>query len=333
MNCSLRKNALAVLATLTLAAAPACMLGDKGYAGGDEDVGESGDAVKTRCADGSFRWHCPDAGSSLDASPTPAPTTTSTAPAPTTTSTATPPPPSGRWMPKPGTTWQWQLSGTGAIDTSFDVMAYDIDLFETAQSVIDGLHAKGRKVICYFDTAYEPGRPDSALLYPYRGNAVQGWPGQYWLKVQDPVVLGAMKKRIALAKSKACDAIEADDVDSFFNNPGTGITRQQQQDFIRALAAEAHAQGMSYALKNDLDDISVLLPDVDFALNEECFAYDECDTLKPFIAANKAVLQVEYTTKSNFATKGATICPKANALNFDTLIKQLDLDASRYACR
>jgi hypothetical protein len=41
---------------------------------------------------------------------------------------------------------------------------------------------------------------------------------------------------------------------------------------------------------------------------------------------------VEYTD-GPLATKGETICPRANALNFDTLIKRLDLDPPRYACR
>ncbi|HEX7602986.1 MAG TPA: endo alpha-1,4 polygalactosaminidase [Polyangiaceae bacterium] len=81
----------------------------------------------------------------------------------------------GWWRPTPKTSWQWQLSGT--LDTTFDVKVYDIDLFNTTQPQIDGLHAQGRKLVCYFDTAYEPGRPDSAKLAPFEGNAVQGWPG------------------------------------------------------------------------------------------------------------------------------------------------------------
>jgi hypothetical protein len=187
-------------------------------------------------------------------------------------------------------------------------------------------------VICYFDTAYEPYRSDSALLQPYIGNPMQGWPGQYWLDVRPQAVVDVMKARIALAQQKRCDAIEADDVDSVSNNPGTGVTRTDQRSFIRTLAAEAHARGMSFALKNDLEDITALIGDVDFAINEECFQYDECDALTPFVQANKAVFQVEYTS-GDLATKGATVCPKANALDFDTLIKRLSLNAARYSCR
>ena len=38
-------------------------------------------------------------------------------------------------------------------------------------------------------------------------------------------------------------------------------------------------------LKNDLDQVPQLLPYFDWALNEECMAYDECDLLAPFIDA------------------------------------------------
>ena len=241
-----------------------------------------------------------------------------------------------RWAPAPGTSWQWQLSG--ALDTTFDVQAYDIDLFNTTAEQISALHAQGRKVICYFDTAYEPGRRDSAALEPYQGNPVIGWPGEFWLDVREPVVVATMKARIALAATHACDGIEADDVNAITNDPGFDddpLTAADQLAFIRALAAEAHARGLAYGLKNDLDQVANLLPDADFAINEECFSFSECDGLSPFIGAGKAVFQVEYADggDSALANKGSVICPEANALDFDTLIKHLDLGPPRYPCR
>lgn len=237
---------------------------------------------------------------------------------------------SGWWKPKPGTTWQWQL--TGRLDTSLDVAAYDIDLFDTSAATIARLHDEGRKVICYMDTAYEPDRPDSDALEPYRGNPIDGWPGQYWLDVREPTVLQVMKNRIAQAEEKGCDAIEADDVDARSNDPGFPIRAAEQQAFIRALANEAHARGMAFGLKNDLEEIDALLDVSDFAINEECFEFDECDALEPFIEAGKAVFHVEYS-EDDLAGKASEICPTANRLNFDTLIKRLDLDAARRACR
>jgi hypothetical protein len=237
----------------------------------------------------------------------------------------------GGWLRlSPGTSWQWQLTGT--IDTTVDAGVFDLDLFETPQATIDALHASGRKVICYFDTAYEPNRPDSAQLAPYRGNAVQGWPGQFWLDFRQPVVRAVMAARFDLAVSKRCDAVEPDDVDAIDNMPGFPLTNADQLDFCRFLSREAHARTLGVALKNDLAQVADLVTDFDFAVNEECFQYTECDGLLPFIQAGKAVLQVEYTA-GNLDTKAAAICPGANALNFDTLIKQLDLGVPRRPCR
>ena len=159
-----------------------------------------------------------------------------------------------------------------------------------------------------------------------------GWPGQYWLDFRAQAVRDVMVARIQLARTKHCDAVEPDDVDAITNNPGIPLTAADQLAFARFLATTAHGLNMGVALKNDLDQIPQLVADFDFAVNEECFQYAECDTLKPFIAAGKAVLSTEYTA-GDLATKGATICPQANALNFDTLIKHLDLGAPRYACR
>src|SRR5262249_51831191 len=43
-----------------------------------------------------------------------------------------------RWVPSPGTTWQWQL--TTPVDTSVDVQVYDIDGTENGADVVQRLH-------------------------------------------------------------------------------------------------------------------------------------------------------------------------------------------------
>jgi hypothetical protein len=233
------------------------------------------------------------------------------------------------WQPRPGSSWQYQLSGK--LDASVDAAVYDIDL-ETSAEDIAALHEKQRKVVCYFDTAYEPGRSDSAALAPFKGNPVEGWPGQYWLDIREPAVLEVMLKRMDIAKKKLCDGVEADDVDSRSNNPGFPITAADQQGFIIKLADAAHARGLAFGLKNDLEDVSKLVSHAEFAVNEECFEYDECDKLAPFIAANKPVFNVEYTDGALDA-KGADVCERANALHFDSIIKHIDVDPPRFSCR
>jgi hypothetical protein len=84
---------------------------------------------------------------------------------------------------------------------------------------------------------------------------------------------------------------------------------------------------LSAALKNDLGQVKALLPYFDYAVNEQCFQYKECSLLLPFIAAGKPVFEVEYQLAP------AKFCPKANALGFNSLRKNLSLDAYRVACR
>jgi len=63
------------------------------------------------------------------------------------------------WQPQPGTSWQIQYTGT--LDLTLNVMVYNLDLFDTPESVIDDLHSQGRKVMCYFSAgSWEDWRED-----------------------------------------------------------------------------------------------------------------------------------------------------------------------------
>jgi len=233
------------------------------------------------------------------------------------------------WHPAPGIGWQWQLSGT--VDTSLEVAMYDIDLFDTPRDTIDRLHADGRVVICYFSAgSREDWRPD-ADEFPQGvlGNELDGWPGERWLDIRSPEVRRLMLARLDLAATKRCDGVEPDNVDSYQNDPGFPLSAGDQLDYNIFLAEAAHARGLSVGLKNDLDQVPQLVEHFDWALNEECFRYHECDLLDPFIATGKAVFQVEYGD----ADLADRVCPQANARDFDTLIKHLDLDTWRVACR
>ncbi len=232
------------------------------------------------------------------------------------------------WQPPPGVSWQWQLSGNVVI--TYDVQMYDIDLDDVPQSTIDQLHADGRVVICYFSAgSWEEWRSD-ANDFPESvlGNRLEDWPRERWLDIRRIDVLGPiMAARLDWAVQKECDGVELDAVDGYVHNSGFPLTYQDQINYNIWLAEQAHARGLSIGLKNDLDQIPDLLPYFDWALNEQCFEYNECDTLLPFIQAGKAVFGVEYDLEPG------QFCPQANAMNLDFLKKNLDLDAWRYACR
>ncbi|PRP99983.1 hypothetical protein ENSA5_27980 [Enhygromyxa salina] len=236
------------------------------------------------------------------------------------------------WCPTPGTSWQWQLSGN--LDTTFDVEVYDIDLFDTPPATIASLHDDGRAVICYFSAgSHEDWRPDADQFPPAAiGDPLDGWPGERWLDIRDAEVRALMQARLDLAQSAGCDAVEPDNVDGWTNPTGFDLSADDQLDYNAFLAAEAHARGLSIGLKNDLDQVDALVDQFDWALNEECIAYDECELLQPFLDAGKAVFHVEYVDDPADGPAAAdTVCGQVPA-GFSTLIKLWDLDAWRLEC-
>ena len=233
----------------------------------------------------------------------------------------------GVWRPSPGTSWQWQLSGS--IDTSFDVEMYDIDLFDVPVATITDLKASGRAVICYFSAgSWEDWRPDAgdydAVVL---GNPLDGWPGERWVDIRRLDLLGPiLEARLDLAHSKGCTGVEPDNVDGYQNNTGFPLVADDQLVFNTWLAAQAHQRGLSVGLKNDLDQIQELEPLFDWALDEQCYQYSECDLLQPFIDAGKAVFGVEYSGNE------LVFCPYFNALDYSWLKKNTDLNAWRIDC-
>jgi hypothetical protein len=241
---------------------------------------------------------------------------------------APPPDAGGVWKPAPGTTWQWQLTGT--IDTTVDVQMYDVDLFDVPGATLETLRAQGRIVICYFSAgSHENWRADAAK-FPSEalGRPLDGWPGERWLDVRSEGVRAVMKARLDLAVSRKCHGVEPDNIDGYTNETGFPLAGADQLDYNRFLAREAHARGLSIGLKNDLDQVGALEADFDWALDEQCLEFDECDLLTPFIRAGKAVFHVEYGAES----LAERVCARTKPLKFSTLIKKLNLDAWRVAC-
>lgn len=236
--------------------------------------------------------------------------------------------PSGRWKPAPGASWQIQYAGK--IDLSLNIDVYNLDLIETSASDIAALQARGKHVICYFSAgSYENWRPDAGdFPASVLGNNLDGWAGEKWLDVrQVGPLMNIMRARMNIAVQKGCDAVDPDNVDGYSNKTGFPISYQDQLDYNIALAEEAHKLGLAISLKNDLGQIQDLVDYFDFAVNEECIQYNECDMLKPFISSGKPVFGIEYNGNP------ASFCPRVNGLNFDFLKKRLSLNTWRISCR
>jgi hypothetical protein len=236
-------------------------------------------------------------------------------------------PPPERWLPAPTTApWQWQL--VGKIDTSFPVGVYEVDGFTTKASVVDALHAKGVKVMCYVDVgSWEEFRPDAGdFPKSVIGRRYAGYEdSERWLDIRRIDKLGPiLLKRFKLCADKGFDAVEADNVNGYdVPKPGTGfpLKASDQLRFNRWVAQTVHALGMSIALKNDGPQAAQLVGDFDMAVVESCFQYDECGDYRVFVKAGKAVFATEYELEPK------QFCAKARKYRFSAIVKDGDLKA------
>jgi hypothetical protein len=183
--------------------------------------------------------------------------------------------------------------------------------------------------VCYFSAgSWEDWRPDRGTFpAEVKGRPLAGWPGERWLDVRRRDLLGPiMEARLDLAVAKGCDGVEPDNVDAYDNASGFPLTAADQRRYNTWLAERAHERGLSVGLKNDLGQIPALVGLFDWALNEQCFEYDECRALFPFVSAGKAVFGVEYRGDP------ASFCPQAVEWGFSWLRKRPALDAWAVAC-
>jgi len=231
------------------------------------------------------------------------------------------------YKPKLNTSWQIQL--TGKINTEHKVDVYDIDLFDTSKELIQSLHQKGKKIICYFSAgSYEDWREDEGT-FPNEslGKKLDDWEGEKWLDIRNNGLKKVMIKRMDLAKEKGCDGVDPDNVDGYTNNTGFNLTAEDQLKYNRFLAKEAHKRGLSIGLKNNLDQIKSLVEYFDFAVNEQCHVYNECKQLLPFITHGKPILNIEYAPSYRQAVeKSKDLCIDREIKKMETQILPLFLD-------
>ncbi|KAJ6032274.1 hypothetical protein N7540_003006 [Penicillium herquei] len=239
-----------------------------------------------------------------------------------------------KWQPSVGAKWQIELL-YALNDTSADSQIYDIDLFDNPNSTISTLQTMGRKVICYFSAGtYENWRSDAnEFKSSDLGDNLSDWPGERWLDTNSQNVRKIMQQRLDLAVSKGCDGVDPDNIDAYDNKNGLDLNEDDAIDYVNWLASEAHGRNLSLGLKNGGDIIDSVIDNMQWSVNEQCAQYDECDTYSAFIDADKPVFHIEYpkgddTDNDNNVTSKQknTACNAANAGNFSTVIKNMDLD-------
>jgi len=243
---------------------------------------------------------------------------------------------SGSWYkPTINTSWQWQLSG--AVNTSYNVDLYDIDLFDSSSALISSLKSSGKKVICYFSAGtYENWRSDkNSFPSSIIGNSLASYPNENWLDISNEAITSIMEARLDLAVQKGCDGVEPDNMDNYIQNSGFTLSYDDQLAYNKFIANEARKRGLSVGLKNDLSQADKLEPYFDFAVNEQCHERNECNLLTVFTNASKPIFNAEYKVEyqNNTANARDTMCNDANNNSIKTLVLSVQLDDSfRYSC-
>jgi hypothetical protein len=234
------------------------------------------------------------------------------------------------WQPQARLSWQWQINGT-EVDTSIPAAVYDIDLY-VDPDLVAGLHTRGVKTIGYISVgSWEKWRPDVGDFAPeVLGNDYEGWPGERWLDIRRIDLLAPiLRARLDLCKESGFDAVEPDNMEIYTNPTGFPLIYQDQLEFARWLAQEAHARGLAIGQKNAPDQIADLVDLYDFAITEDCFVQGWCQAMLPYIAAGKPVFAAEYTdTGVDFAA--ACAWGKDNGFSF--ILKNRDLGAWVETC-
>jgi hypothetical protein len=251
---------------------------------------------------------------------------------------------SGPWVPAQGLRWQYQLQGK--LKTTLCVVpqsggscvrptVYDVDLYApdgvTLNSAsVAAIHGIGGHAVCYVDAGtWENFRPDSGAYPAAVKGLPNGWPGERWLDIRATgVLLPIIGARVAKCAAAGFDAVEFDNVDGYTNKTGFPLTAAEQLTFNEDLAAVAHGYGLSVGLKNDLDQLGQLQSTFDFAINEQCAQYKECDAYNGWTAAGKAVVEVEYRVHPS------RFCASAELHRRDAMQKSLALTAKPWkSCR
>ncbi|WP_239158979.1 endo alpha-1,4 polygalactosaminidase [Winogradskya humida] len=237
--------------------------------------------------------------------------------------------PKSWWKPRASAAIRWQIQFTGRLDLSVNATVFDVDGDGTTAAQVATLHKRGAKAICYVSAgSYEDWRAD-AKRFPAAvlGADLDGWPGEKWLDVRRWDVLGPiMKARFQGCARKGFDAVDPDNLDGYANSNGVGLTAADQLTYNRRIAALAHGLGLAVGLKNDLDQVKQLAPAFDFAVNEQCAYYHECELLTPFVAQGKPVFEIEYEVTTS------TFCPASRKLGFAAIRKKQSLSEWRQTC-
>ncbi|KAF1948142.1 hypothetical protein CC80DRAFT_392549, partial [Byssothecium circinans] len=211
------------------------------------------------------------------------------------------------WKPPMKSNIQFILTGIPDVDDGYikpDVGIYEVDMFWTPAETMRTMNQLGQKTICYFSAATAENWRDDYKKFDKKdlGKELPDWPGERYLDIRRDNVFKVIQKRIDLAASKGCNAVEPDNVDVYSNDHGFSpeITPGDTVAYLHKISTYARSKGMSVGIKNCIEILGDIFPDVDFAISEECVQYVNCTAYANFTTAprpgteGKPVFEVEY---------------------------------------
>ena len=245
---------------------------------------------------------------------------------PTPSSSATPPPtpPAARRLPPISGVFDYQLGGS-------------YELPGLAVVVRDASTAPSPKAydVCYLNgfQTQPDARADwlenhgTALLRDANGSPTidPDWPDEFVLDPSAPaqrkVILDVMGPLLTGCARAGFDAVEIDNFDTF-TRFADRIDPAGALDLARSYVALAHEEGLAIGQKNAAESTETGRRDVgfDFAVAEECGAYDECAAYST--AYGPHVLQIEYS--DNLPESFATVCDSPDRAPL-TILRDRDL--------
>ncbi|MCV2393075.1 endo alpha-1,4 polygalactosaminidase [Actinotalea sp. M2MS4P-6] len=290
------------------------------------------------------------AGASTSASSSPggtpatdtATTTATTGQADPTRTAATPNTPTGTapipTLPPTSGVFDYQLGGTSdTVRLDGATLTIDVVVRDATAEPLPGAYS-----VCYVNGFQS--QPDQAdvwldqpalLLRDAGGTPVvdPDWPDELVLDPSTPAqrdgILAIVGPQIESCADRGFDAVEIDNLDTW--------TRFDQipEDGALALAADyvslAHDLGLAIAQKNAAEVADVGHDDLgfDFAIAEECFAWDECDAYLD--AYDGRVLEIEYPDALDDAgTDFGSVCASSHRASL-TILRDRDLVSSTSA--
>ena len=247
---------------------------------------------------------------------------------------STAPVPTSWTKPAPTSTFQVILQNNTEVRAEPGVDVYDIDIDSSAATFASLLEAN-KYIVCYFSAGTdELWRADTGCFNHKLGAQDLGcdlggpWDNEFWLNTSSIEVRRVMQARIQRAYDLGCNAIDPDNIDGYGNQNGIGATEADSIDYIKFLSGEARSRGMGLALKNSLEIIPSVINYIDFAVNEQCIQYGECDSYTPLWALPTPlpVFNIEYPPhngKSWTEANAVKKCKDSTKLDYPYLFTDL----------